>query len=117
MTYWNHSGRYQEVSTLLEKFIPVEGPVVNAAQQPKLEKFRRASNVYYDYYTNGLGNRAREFKGAFGFVAGDYRICPGEYNERLERLMEDRMDKIVLEAAAEYLLNVFKKAEENCNGQ
>ena len=66
-TYWCSKGKYPELNEALQKLIPAEGPVANAKKNRALEKFRKASNCYYDLYNNGLCNRATEFRGVFGF--------------------------------------------------
>ena len=55
MTYWNHEGRYQELSEKIEKLIPVSGE----CEDPNLETFRLIGNAYYDIYNNGACNAHR----------------------------------------------------------
>lgn len=51
-TYWNHEGKYQELSEKIEKLIPASGE----CEDPNLEMFRLVSNAYYDCYNNGACN-------------------------------------------------------------
>lgn len=71
-TYWDQNGKHQDKSDILEKFIPNTGKCKGfSGSNKKLDKLRRATNVYYDLYNNGLFNRAREFKGVYDFAAQD----------------------------------------------
>ena len=54
-TYWNGSGKYQELTDDIEKLIPRQG----AAGTPELDLFRISSNAYYDLYNNGGCNISR----------------------------------------------------------
>ena len=70
-TYWNHRGKYPKASDALHKLIPAAGEVDNPDDNPALEEFRVACNLYYDLYNNGLCNESREFREVFGF-SGPY---------------------------------------------
>ena len=50
-----------EELTNLELF-PASGKVPQHWKHPALEKFRKAQNVVYDIFNNGLGNRGKELK-------------------------------------------------------
>jgi hypothetical protein len=95
-TYWNHKGTYAAVNEALHKLIPTEGEVPNPKKNRLLEKYRKAVNCYYDYYNNGLWNRAAEFRAVFGFSG---RGTVG--SQATERKLEMMMDSIILAAAAE----------------
>lgn len=99
-TYWNRKGRYESFASQLRELIPEEGSVGSPRKNPKLEKFRKACNCYYDLYNNGLCNRAREFSSVFKIRSSDYR---GFYSFRAElySVTESKMDEIVLAAYAE----------------
>lgn len=107
--YWNGNGRFQTLVAKLQARIPLSGPIEDVKANPKLEKFRRASKVYYDVFNNGLCNRGREFRPIFGFAAGDYRLprdsrhqIQGQIDfDRIVEPMDKVMDRIVIEAAAE----------------
>ena len=101
-TYWNSNGRYQIVQDLLAAKIPVEGPVQNTRKNRALEKFRRASNCYYDLYNNGLCNRMAEFTYIFDLSARAYRLYGKHgFDQLLYRRTEEKMDAIVYAAAVE----------------
>lgn len=86
-SYWAGRGKFQSLCNELHKRIPRFGGVVS----PKLEKFRKASNCYYDLYNNGLGNRAAEFRKVFGFAG----------TKATAEAVERKMDSITLAAADE----------------
>jgi hypothetical protein len=105
--YWAGNGRFQALQNALWELIPPCGEVAEHRRNPKLEKFRRAAKVYYDMFNNGLCNRAREFKPIFGFAAGKYRRPEYRYSiydfDRIVGPMDEVMDRIILEAAAEQI--------------
>lgn len=104
MGYWNNSGRYQAAASALTKLIPVSGQVPDAAGNPKLERFRKAVNVYYDIFNNGACNRGREVWPTFRVKLADYRLEGKRYSydwARLERDLESPMSAYVLAAALE----------------
>jgi hypothetical protein len=102
-TYWSHKGRHEALITELNKLVPSSGGVENTDDNPALEKFRVASNCYYDLYNNGLGNRGKEFEGVFGFSAFDVgEDCNGfsvELTQELIDRTESKMDEIIVRAA------------------
>lgn len=107
-TYWNSNGTHQELIKKLYSMIPVTGTVYDAKKNVRLEKFRKAMNVYYDVYNNGLGNRASMFKGCFGFASGQYKYPYGygrAFDQQLYNRMEAEMDNIVYLAAQEQGIN------------
>lgn len=97
-SYWRGNGRLQSLADLLNELIPFEGPVCEPDKNPALERFRIASNAYYDLFNNGGGNRrsdvGRFFPGAISYVRGD------RY-ERAQNITEPVMDKIIAQAAIE----------------
>lgn len=112
-TYWNKNGKYQNAVDVLNKLIPTEGPVSSLLKNPHLEKFRKASNCYYDLYNNDLNNRAREFASVFGIRSSDHRHngknIHFKFGEVLFHLVEVEMDKLVLAAANEQFMNSNEK--------
>lgn len=111
-TYWNHKGKHQDFAEELRKLIPIEGEVPNKRKNPALEKFRKASNCYYDLYNNGLCNRAREFYGVFKIASSHFRYM-GPYPRFMEELyvrVEAKMDEIIEAAMAEQALNLLEVA-------
>jgi hypothetical protein len=100
-TYWNHNGKYEEFAQELRKLVPISGEVPNKRKNPALERFRKASNCYYDLYNNGLCNRANEFRRVFGIRSSDYRHGNFRYTRFLYEETEVVMDQIIINAAAE----------------
>lgn len=103
-TYWNRDGKYQILASALEKLVPASGSVEYPEANPKLEKFRKASNCYYDLYNNGLYNRAKEFYHVFGIASSQYKIGYGvfrDFSYNLYSETELRMNQIILDAAVE----------------
>jgi len=111
-TYWNHSGKHEHLADELRKLIPLEGSVANPRKNPALEKFRKASNCYYDLYNNGLCNRAREFYGVFGIASSHYRLGGpySRFSDHLYAQVEAKMDEIIEAAMAEQALNLLEVA-------
>ena len=102
-TYWNSKGKYQELADALQKLVPDEGEC--SPGTPLLEKFRKATNCYYDYYNNGLCNRADEFRRIFGFGGNIDRETGYAAEDHIVRgNLEKQMNKIILLAASESLI-------------
>lgn len=104
-SYWNSTGKYQTLSDELEKSVPMMGSVEQPQKNKALEKFRKASNCYYDLYNNGLGNRVHEFRKVFGISSSHYKIGIGrthtDFSENMYREVEKKMDEIIIDAAIE----------------
>lgn len=107
MTYWENKGQYQNLVRPLTKQLPTFGSVPDAKTANKhLEKFRKASNCYYDLYNNGLCNLAREFSIVFRIpgVPREIKQNYGRYDmisKATADAIEARMDEIILAAAKE----------------
>lgn len=106
-TYWDNKGKYQKLSRKLDKLIPFMGPVDKPYKNKALERYRKASNAYYDFYNNALANRAKSFVRFFSVSLQPYRVH-GKINPRLmysdKKLIakvEKKMDQIILDAAKE----------------
>lgn len=108
-TYWANNATNQDLANQLEKLIPTEGAVESPrGRNKKLEKFRQASNAYYDIFNNGGGNRGPLIRRTFGISVGAFRygsrrphgVTHTNWNG-IHKIVEPIMDKIVLEAAAE----------------
>ena len=91
------------------EIFPDQGEVVDKKNNPALEKFRKAQNVAYDIFNNGLGNKARQCKGALGFCKrdlpldewrGGQLIWPARW-DRIEEMVEEAFTPIVIAAAKE----------------
>lgn len=103
-TYWNSKGTHQHFADELAKLVPAMGEV--PAGNPMLEKFRKASNCYYDLYNNGLCNRAKEFWRVFGIRSSEYKLNTNprfgsRFHPELYQMLEAKMDAIILDAVAE----------------
>lgn len=105
--YWNNNGKYQEFVDELQALVPAQGEVPNKRKNKALEKFRKASNCYYDLFNNGLCNRAREFYHVFGIASGHYKIGRWDHSNRLYEDVEPVMDKIIEDAMAEQAVNML----------
>lgn len=108
-TYWGNNAAHQHLSEQLEKLVPAEGAVETPrGRNKKLEKFRQASNAYYDIFNNGGGNRGPLIRRTFGISVGAFRygsrrprgVTHTDWNG-IHEIVEPIMDKIVLEAAVE----------------
>lgn len=98
-TYWNGEGKHQVIADTLRSLIPTEGSVPHPRKNKALEKFRKASNCYYDLHNNGLMNRADEFRRVFGIQSSRFR-CHRGFDDDLYQKVEEKMDEII-EAAYE----------------
>jgi hypothetical protein len=107
-TYWNSMGTHQNLAEQLRALLPAMGEI-KGSKNKALEKFRKATNAYYDIFNNGGGNRAASIRGIFGFgMTSMSEPCRDAYgNTRrynwnaIHERVEPIMDKIVLAAAAE----------------
>jgi hypothetical protein len=104
--YWYNTGSHEDKNAKLWKLIPPMGSVSSPRGKNKLlEKYRRASKLYYDLYSNGLYNRSREWHGMFGFSCIDARLAGSWGGEGVEKAIEGKMDKIISDAWNEQLKN------------
>ena len=70
----------------------------------ELERFRRAQNVVYDIFNNGLMNRGKQLK-ILGLRKCDMPF-PDEWNwrgnwDRIEEMVEEKFTPIIMKAARE----------------
>jgi hypothetical protein len=108
-TYWGNNGVHQALADQLEKLIPAEGAVESPrSRNKKLEKFRQASNAYYDINNNGGGNRGPLIRSIFGISVGAFTYGGrGRHSVRrtdwngIHKVTEPIMDQIILDAAVE----------------
>jgi len=61
---WGCTPKTSELADKLTSLdiFPSVGEVSNKKKYPSLEKFRKAQNVVYDIFNNGLGNRGRQLR-------------------------------------------------------
>ena len=100
-TYWGSKGKYGALRAKLHPLVPDSGEVKDAASNPQLEKFRMASNCYYDLYNNHLANMALEFCKVFGFGARRTIVQERSLTQDIVDRTESKMDAIILAAAKE----------------
>jgi len=66
---WGVNPGFEYLANQLNEMIPMQGKCENSRTANKhLDKFRRAQNVIYDLFNNGLGNRRGEYRRMFGEV-------------------------------------------------
>lgn len=107
-TYWNGKGTHQDLVNKLEELVPTMGKI-KGSKNRLLERFRKASNAYYDIFNNGGFNRGASIRGFFGF--GMSSMCEyingqrGRYRhynwDAIHARVEPKMDAIILDAARE----------------
>lgn len=103
---WGVRADLKDLQEKLFDLIPSEGKCESPLSKNKhLEIFRRAANLGYDLFNNGLMNRRSEFKKFFGFVpipAPRHQGYMGpERWEQIEERMEKVITPIILAAAKE----------------
>jgi hypothetical protein len=101
ISYWAGNGKHQQYVDSLQLLVPTEGSVLQPYRNKALEKFRKASNCYYDLYNNGLGNRAKSFAKVFGINTSYHRMGQYRFDQQLYVRTEAVMDEIILAAAKE----------------
>ena len=105
-TYWNNQGTYRELNAQLEKLVPISGEVDKPSKNKALERYRKASNAYYDIFNNGGCNRGRAigkyFEGVMFYFNHYSRTNWGNVDmKRVYAITEPKMDDMILAAAAE----------------
>ena len=105
-TYWNSNGTYQNLAEQLRPLVPVMGEV-KGKQNKALDKFRKASNAYYDIFNNGGCNRAAQIRSIFKFGMTSMRLGKRFDWNAIHEKVEPIMDQIILAAAAEQGIRDF----------
>lgn len=104
-SFWNSNSDIQHVADELSDLVPAMGSVPEPRKNKALERFRRATNCYYDLYNNGLDNRRQEFYRLFKVRVSDFYIPWKRGREidfdRIMPVVEPIMRSFVLAAAAE----------------
>tara|TARA_Y100000385_G_C13063970_1_gene625803 strand:+ start:348 stop:731 length:384 start_codon:yes stop_codon:yes gene_type:complete len=89
---------------------PSAGEVEDKKNNPAMEKFRKAQNVVYDIFNNGLGNRAYQCRHALdGLTKAELafatyingRFCYPANWDQIEEKVEEKFTPIVMAAARE----------------
>lgn len=111
-TYWNSKGTYQNLVEELNKLVPDSGEI-KGSKNRQLERFRKASNAYYDVFNNGGCNRGHAIGKWFG-PSVTFRLRQLWENrryfmmdngwDRIHLETEPKMDEIILAAAKEQKL-------------
>lgn len=118
-TYW--AGKHKELVEALNARVPREGEVDR--KQPALERFRKASNAYYDTYNNGCCNWQNRGKAMpalckrYGMqtirksdmVVWGYRGT--QYNDAGLARLEQLLDLVIIEAAQEQGLELPQRLQ------
>lgn len=97
-SYWNNTGTYQTLSAALNELVPDSGTVENPEDNPKLERFRKMSNAYYDLFNNGGGNPVR---GTSKFFPGTITKARQNDWDSCYAVTEPKMDKCITAACKE----------------
>lgn len=103
---WGINSGFKHLADQLNDLVPAQGRCENPMSKNKhLERFRKASNLTYDLFNNGLGNRRSEFNAFFGFLPlPSPRHCDYISSTRwdqIEEKMETLITPIILAAAKE----------------
>jgi hypothetical protein len=108
LTYWCERGKNQNLYNKLIKLIPFQGEVENPEKNKKLEKLRKASNLYHDLYNNGGWNYSgSDFSMVFGFsVKRKFNSSLKSEFEQIVAKIEEKMDRIIEDAAKEQLITL-----------
>lgn len=105
-SYWENNGQYEGQSSILQDLIPAQGECPEPRKNRHLERFRIASNCYYDLHNNGLMNRCGDFTRCFkkwGLQGKAYRASADNmvFKGAIFIELEAAMDDIITLAFAE----------------
>jgi hypothetical protein len=106
---WGQTVTTKAIVEKLDELIPLEGTVTNPVKNKHLEKFRKAQNVVYDIFNNGLMNRGKALK-VLGLMK--YDLFLDEYNSRGELLWAANWNKNNEVVEAAFTPIVMAAAEE-----
>ena len=102
---WGCTSETKPLVDMLDELVPFEGQVDEPRKNRALEKFRKAQNVVYDTFNNGLCNRGSEIGRVLGVKKRDLALPSGYYNngnwDQVEHLIEEAFTPIVIAAAKE----------------
>ena len=99
---WGVNPGFKHLQEKLDDLIPLQGRVPHSRSKNKaLEKFRVASNLAYDLFNNGLGNRRSQFQGFFGWAPYTRGGMTSSQFEEAERKLEPVITRIIIDAAKE----------------
>ena len=98
-SFWDNNHRLSPLYEKICSLFPVMGEVDQPRKNPKLERFRKMANAYYDLFNNGGGNRGREIGAYFGPGA---LTCARDRNwNEAKRIMDPIVEEALREAAWE----------------
>ena len=97
----------EEINNL--DIFPVAGEVEDKKNNPALEKFRKAQNVVYDIFNNGLGNRGAQCFGALGIRKRDMPFEVWSGNSCIQPTRWDRINEMVEEAFTPIVMAAAKE--------
>jgi len=99
---WGVNPGFKHLQEKLDDLIPLQGRVPHSRSKNKaLEKFRVASNLTYDLFNNGLGNRRNQFGSFFGWAPYTRGGMTNSQFEEAERKLEPVITRIIIDAAKE----------------
>ena len=99
---WGVNPGLKHLQEKLDDLIPLQGRVPHSRSKNKaLEKFRVASNLTYDLFNNGLGNRRNQFGSFFGWAPYTRGGMTNSQFEEAERKLEPVITRIIIDAAKE----------------
>ena len=99
---WAINPGFKNLQEKLDELVPFSGKVPHSRSKNKaLEKFRVASNLAYDLFNNGLGNRRSQFQGFFGWAPYTRGGMTSSQFEEAERKLEPVITRIIIDAAKE----------------
>ena len=99
---WGMNPGFKRLADELNGLIPLQGKVSNPRSKNKnLEAFRKAQNVIYDLFNNGLINRRSEFVRIFGFSPIASRYWNEMTLDNIENRIEEIFTPIIIAAAKE----------------
>ena len=87
---------------------PQQGEVADKKNNRALEKFRKAQNVVYDIFNNGLMNRGKSLK-VLGLMRYDLALEEYRGGECIMRANWDRVNEVVEEAFTPIVMAAAKE--------
>ena len=103
----------EQVYNVLDEMIPLEGSVRNVNKNKALERFRKATNVVYDIFNNGLCNKAKSLR-VLGLKRYDLPLEEYRGGELLMRANWERIREIVTPIYERILLDAVKEQGIQC---
>ena len=109
---WATNEGFVELREKLNDLVPSQGRCEFSQSKNKhLDRFRRAQNLLYDLFNNGLMNRRQEFRKFFGFVPLPspryYSHITATRWEQIEDQMEPIFTNIMQDAAREQGVTIW----------